>query len=142
MWQRQKKQLGLISAGADVIYQWLDNASMAVIETAKEKNVYAFGNTKDQLKIAPDTILTSAVKRMDLAIAKLAELAKQKQLKGKEYSFGLEKSDILSLGEFGTKVPHDVVQKAWDIQEDIVTKKIVFEKCQEAGVATRCIKKA
>ncbi len=134
--------LALISAGADVIYQWLDDASTAVIQTAEEKKVYAFGNTKDQLKIAPDTILTSAVKRMDLAIANLAELAKNKQLKGKKYTFGLEKSDILSLGEFGTKVPQDVVQKAENIQTDIASKKIVFEKCKEAGVETRCVKKA
>ncbi len=131
--------LALISTGADVIYQWLDDASTAVIQTAEEKKVYAFGNTKDQLKIAPGTILTSAVKRMDLAIANLAELAKKKELKGEIYSFGLDKSDILSLGEFGTKVPQDVVQKAEDIQKDIASKKIVFEKCREAGVETRCV---
>ncbi len=134
--------LALISTGVDVIYQWLDDASTAVIQTAEEKKVYAFGNTKDQLKIAPDAILTSAVKRMDLAIANLAELAKKKELKGKIYTFGLDQADILSLGEFGTKVPQDVVQKAENIQQDIASKKIVFEKCQEAGVETRCVKKA
>ena len=42
----KEASLALIYAGADVIYQWLDNASMAVIETAKEKNVYAYCNTK------------------------------------------------------------------------------------------------
>ncbi|MEM1395370.1 MAG: BMP family protein [Cyanobacteria bacterium P01_H01_bin.150] len=116
--------LALISAGADVIYQWLDNASPAVLQTAAEKNVYAFGNTKDQLEIAPTAVLTSAVKRMDLAIAYIAELAKNKQLKGDIYKIGLEKSDILSLGKFGEMVPEDVRKKAMDIKQEILDNKI------------------
>ncbi|NEO74734.1 MAG: BMP family ABC transporter substrate-binding protein, partial [Moorea sp. SIO3H5] len=79
---------------------------------------------------------------MDLAIANLAELAKQNQIKGQIYTFGLDQSEILSLGEFGTKVPGNVVEKAEKVQEDIASKKIVFEKCQEAGMETRCVKKA
>ncbi|MGB3755911.1 MAG: BMP family protein, partial [Rivularia sp. (in: cyanobacteria)] len=106
--------LALISTGADVIYQWLDNASPAVLQTAAEKNVYAFGNTKDQLEIAPKAVLTSAVKRMDLAIAYISEIAKNKQLKGDIYKIGLEKSDILSLGKFGNMVSGDIQKKAMD----------------------------
>jgi basic membrane protein A len=116
--------LALISTGADVIYQWLDNASPAVLQTAAEKNVYAFGNTNDQLEIAPQAVLTSAVKRMDLAIAYIAELANNKQLKGDIYKIGLEKSDILSLGKFGDMVPQDVQKKVMDVKQGIVEDKI------------------
>ncbi|MEL6166107.1 MAG: BMP family protein [Cyanobacteria bacterium J06628_3] len=116
--------LALISAGNDVIYQWLDNASPAVLQTAAEKNIYAFGNTKDQLEIAPKAVLTSAVKRMDLAIAYIAELAKNKQLKGDIYKIGLEKSDILILGKFGEMVPEDVQKKVMDVKQGIVEDKI------------------
>ena len=116
--------LALISTGADVVYQWLDNASPAVLQTAAEKGVYAFGNTKDQLEIAPNAVLTSAVKRMDLAIAYIAELAKNKQLKGDIYKIGLEKSDILSLGKFGDMVPEDVQKKAMDAKQGIIDNKI------------------
>ncbi|MDJ0736117.1 MAG: BMP family protein [Nostocaceae cyanobacterium] len=133
--------LALISAGNDVIYQWLDNASPAVLQTAAEKGVYAFGNTKDQLELAPKAVLTSAVKRMDLAIAYIAELAKSKQLKGEVYRIGLEKSDILSLGKFGDIVSQEIQQKALDIKQEIVEKKITFESCQENGKNTRCLKK-
>ncbi|PMB50787.1 BMP family ABC transporter substrate-binding protein, partial [Fischerella thermalis CCMEE 5201] len=134
--------LALISSGADVIYQWLDNASATVLQTASDQGVYAFGNTKDQLEIAPKAVLTSAVKRMDLAIAYLAELAKQKQLKGQIYTIGLERADILSLGKFGTMVPETVKQKTLSIEQEIITKKITFENCQESGRDTRCLKKA
>ncbi len=116
--------LALISTGADVIYQWLDNASPAVLQTAAEKNVYAFGNTKDQLEIAPKAVLTSAVKRMDLAIAYISELAKNKQLKGDIYKIGLENSDILSLGKFGDMVSGDIQKKAMDAKQGIVEDKI------------------
>ncbi len=132
----------LISTGADVIYQWLDNASAAVLQTASDKGVYAFGNTKDQLEIAPKAVLTSAVKRIDLAIAYLAELAKQNQLKGQIYTIGLEKPDILTLGKFGIMVPIPIKQKALNTKQEIATKKIIFENCKESGKNTRCLKQA
>ncbi|MGB6301828.1 MAG: BMP family protein [Rivularia sp. (in: cyanobacteria)] len=116
--------LALISTGADVVFQWLDNASPAVLQTAAEKGVYAFGNTKDQLEIAPKAVLTSAVKRMDLAIVYVAELAKNKQLKGEIYKIGLEESDILSLGKFGDMVPEDVQEKVLDAKQGIIDNKI------------------
>jgi basic membrane protein A and related proteins len=120
--------LALISSGADVIYQWLDNASASVLQAASDKGVYAFGNTKDQLEVAPKSVLTSAIKRMDLAIAYLAELAKQKQLKGQIYTIGLERPDILSLGKFGAIVPETVKQKVLNTKQDIIAKKINFDK--------------
>ncbi|WP_445634962.1 BMP family protein [Nostoc sp. DSM 114161] len=132
--------LALISAGADVIYQWLDNASAAVLQTASDKGVYAFGNTQDQLDVAPKAVLTSAVKRLDIAIAYLAELAKQKQLKGQIYTIGLERPDILFLGKFGAAVPEAVKQKALQVKQEIVDKKITFENCKEGGKDTRCVK--
>ncbi len=136
----KKATLALIASGADVIYQWLDSASDAVLQTASEKKVYAFGNVKDQLEVAPQAVLTSAVKRIDLAIAQMASLAKKKQLKGQIYIFGLEKPDILYLGKFATVVPELVQQEALSTKEDIVAKKITFENCKEGGKNTRCVK--
>jgi basic membrane protein A and related proteins len=133
--------LALISSGADVIYQWLDNASPAVLQTASEKGVYAFGNTKDQLEIAPKAVLTSAVKRLDLAIVYLAELAKQKQLKGQIYTLGLERPDILNLGNFSEVVPVKVKEQSLKAKQEIINKKITFENCKESGKDTRCVKK-
>jgi basic membrane protein A len=132
--------LALISAGADVIYQWLDNAAPTVLQTAAEKKVYAFGNTADQLDLAPAAVLTSAVKRIDLAIAYLAELATKKELKGQIYNLGLDKSDILYLGKFGAAVPADLQAKVKKTQEAMLAKKITIEDCTEGGEKTRCVK--
>jgi basic membrane protein A len=116
--------LALISAGNDVIFQWLDNASPAVLETASEKGIYAIGNTSDQQEVAPKAVLTSIVKRIDLAIAYISELAKNQQLKGQIYSIGWEKPDILYLGKFGSMVPEGVQKKAKDAIQGIIDKKI------------------
>ena len=133
--------LALISSGADVIYQWLDNASAAVLQTAGEKGVYAFGNTNDQLEVAPKAVLTSAVKRLNLAIAYIAELAKQKQIKGQIYTIGLERPEILFLGKFGAVIPEAVKLHVLNASQEIVNKKIIFSDCKEAGKDTRCVKK-
>lgn len=134
--------LALISSGVDVIYQWLDNAAAAVLQTAAEKGVYTFGNTTDQLDIAPKAVLTSVVKRVDLAIAYLADLALKGNLKGEIYTIGLEKPEILYIGKFATIVPKVLEQKALQTKDEIVAKKITFEPCQNQGKSTRCVKKS
>lgn len=134
--------LELISAGSDVIYPWLDNASLTVLQTASEKGVYAFGNTIDQLAIAPKAVLTGAVKRIDLAIAYLAELALKGEIQPKIYRLGLERKDIFYLGQFGDMVPKPIQAQAAQTVEAIITRKITFETCQIEGQYTRCVKKA
>ncbi len=134
--------LALISSGADVIYQWLDNASPTVLQTAADKGVYAFGNTADQLEIAPKAVLTSAVKRIDLAIAYLADLASKNTLKGEVYALGLDQPEILYLGKTGAAVSQDLQAKVKATETAIVTKKLTFESCSEGGKTTRCAKGA
>jgi basic membrane protein A and related proteins len=134
--------LALISTGVDVIYQWLDSSSATVLQTASDKNVYAFGNTNDQLEVAPKAVLTSAVKHLDAAIVYLTDLAKQKQIKGQIYKLGLERPDILTLGKFSQLVPEVVQKQALNSSQEIVNKKITFPLCKDAGKDTFCVNKA
>jgi basic membrane protein A and related proteins len=134
--------LALISTGVDVIYQWLDSSSATVLQTASDKNVYAFGNTNDQLEVAPKVVLTSAVKHLDAAIVYLTDLAKQKQIQGQIYKLGLERPDILTLGKFSQLVPEAVQKQALSSSQEIVNKKITFPVCKDAGKDTFCVKKA
>ncbi len=134
--------LALISTGADVVYQWLDNSAPTVLQTAAEKGVYTFGNTVEQFDIAPKSVLTSAIKRIDLAIALLAELALKGELKGEVYNLGLDKPDILFLGKMNPAIPADIMDKVKKAQAAIIEKKLTFEACSEGGKATRCAKGA
>ena len=133
--------LALISTGVDVVYQWLDSSSATVLQTASDKNVYAFGNTNDQLEVAPK-VLTSAVKHLDAGILYLTDLAKKKQIKGQIYKLGLERPDILTLGKFNQLVPETVQKQVLTSKEEIVNKKIIFQACKDAGKDTFCVKKA
>ncbi|PSB27003.1 BMP family protein [Stenomitos frigidus] len=132
----------LVSAGADVVYPWLDNAAPTALKTAEEKGAYTIGNTVDQFDITPKSILTSAIKRIDLAIGKLADLSSKNELKGQLYSLGLEEPDILYLGKYGSAVPKALQDKVKTIEESILAKKITFESCSEGGKETRCVKGA
>ncbi|MGK7882430.1 MAG: BMP family ABC transporter substrate-binding protein, partial [Crocosphaera sp.] len=99
-------------------------------------------NTVDQLNIAPKAVLTTPVKRLDLAINYLAELANKKELKGQIYSLGLDYSDILYMGEFNEVISDEMISKINTIKEEIVTKKITFEPCEENGKSTLCVNKS
>jgi basic membrane lipoprotein Med (substrate-binding protein (PBP1-ABC) superfamily) len=57
--------LAQVDAGADVLYA----ERFGVIEVAKEKGLYAFGNMSDQISIAPENVLTGPVWNMDPTVA-------------------------------------------------------------------------
>ena len=69
------KQVGqdFMSKGVEIVFQAAGSDGLGVIQAVKEaraagKNVYAIGVDSDQYHVAPDVILTSMVKRVDLAV--------------------------------------------------------------------------
>ena len=132
----------LLASGVDVIYNMLDSAAPGVIQTLSEKGAYAIGYFEDQLNLAPKTVLTSAVQNYGLALDLAAEIAKKGQMKGEIYKLGLDKPDILRLGEFSALVPDAVKQKATQAKESLVAKKITFDDCKVSGKDSWCVKGA
>jgi len=132
----------LLASGVDVVYNMLDSAALGVIQTLGEKGGYAIGYFEDQLKLAPQTVLTSAVQNYGLAIENIASIAKNGQMKGEIYKLGLDKPDILRLGEFSAAVTDATKQKATQAKESLIAKKITFEECKVSGKDSWCIKGA
>lgn len=58
----------MYSSGCDVIFHSAGGAGYGVIEAAKEWDRYVIGVDKDQSYLAPDHVLTSALKKVDVAI--------------------------------------------------------------------------
>ena len=56
-----------IADGADVIFHAAGATGLGVIDACKEAGIWAIGVDSDQSVVAPDTILTSAMKRVDNA---------------------------------------------------------------------------
>ena len=57
-----------ITNGADIVFHAAGGTGLGVIEACKEAGVYAIGVDSDQSSIAPNTIITSAMKRVDNAV--------------------------------------------------------------------------
>jgi basic membrane protein A len=63
----------MLSKGAEVVFQAAGSDGLGVIQAVKEargagKIVYAIGVDSDQWHLAPDAVLTSMVKRVDLVV--------------------------------------------------------------------------
>lgn len=61
-----------IEAGADVLYAAAGLTGVGVLETAERNGVKAIGVDSDQSMIAPDAVITSMLKQVDLAIVEIA----------------------------------------------------------------------
>jgi basic membrane protein A and related proteins len=72
----------MFDRGADIVYHVAGGTGAGVIEAAKERKRYAIGVDTDQDGTAPGSVLTSMVKRTDLAVAQLVEDAAAGRLKG------------------------------------------------------------
>jgi len=70
--------------GADIVFHASGGVGDGVIEAAKEKGKWAIGVDKDQNFLAPDYVLTSAMKRVDNAIYDVARRLKGGQWNGGE----------------------------------------------------------
>ena len=70
--------------GADIVFHASGGVGDGVIEAAKEKGKWAIGVDKDQNFLAPDNVLTSAMKRVDNAIYDVGRKLKDGQWSGGE----------------------------------------------------------
>ncbi|MFU0828780.1 MAG: Bmp domain-containing protein [Lachnoclostridium sp.] len=59
--------VSMITDGVDVIFHAAGGTGLGVIEGCKENGIWAIGVDTDQSSLAPDNILTSAMKRVDTA---------------------------------------------------------------------------
>ncbi|MBA4071452.1 MAG: BMP family ABC transporter substrate-binding protein [Gemmatimonas sp.] len=87
--------LSAIAAGADVLYHAAGTSGNGVIQAARERGVWAIGVDVDQGYLAPSTVLTSMLKRLDVAIVRVTDLRQRVgRLGGKSLSFGLADSAV------------------------------------------------
>jgi basic membrane protein A and related proteins len=119
--QAKCKEIALdqISKGSDVVFQVAGGCGLGALDAAKEKNVWGIGVDADQSFLG-DHILTSAVKRVDVAVFKTIEaVQKGETVGGSVTTFGL-KDDGVGLGKVSPKVPQDVLDQVDDIKQQIL----------------------
>ncbi|HYM80134.1 MAG TPA: BMP family ABC transporter substrate-binding protein [Candidatus Limnocylindria bacterium] len=90
------KELALAEyhAGADIIYHASGSTGLGVFEAAREQDKLAIGVDSDQYDEAPGNILTSMIKRVDVAVFDTIRDASSGQWKGGVQVFGLAEDGV------------------------------------------------
>ena len=123
--QQKGKEIGLqqISQGCSVLFQVAGQSGLGYIQAAKDKNVYAIGVDADQAFVAPETVLTSAVKKVDRAVFLTIQSVKDGKFKAGDNSFDAT-NDSTGFGTVNKDVPSAVKAAADSALADIKSGKI------------------
>jgi basic membrane protein A len=109
--------------GADIVYQVAGGTGLGVIQAAKQMRRWAIGVDTDQSRLGPNAVLTSMVKRTDLAVFKSVQMANAGTLGNKVVNLDLKAGGV-QLGKINSKVPKRFVKRVAALQKGIVSKKI------------------
>jgi basic membrane protein A and related proteins len=118
--QAKCKELALnqIEQGSKVVFQVAGNCGLGALDAAKEQNVWGVGVDNDQAFLGPH-ILTSAVKRVDVAVFNAIESAANEEFTGgQDLTFDLENEGV-AVGEISDEVPQEVIDEMDDLEEQI-----------------------
>ncbi|AFM42054.1 putative ABC-type transport system, periplasmic component/surface lipoprotein [Desulfosporosinus acidiphilus SJ4] len=124
--------LSQIANGADIVFPVAGGTGTGVIDAAKQKNVYAIGVDADQNYMAPETVMTSALKGMDTATYDIIKDTMDGKFKSGDVYFDLSNNGV----GFATPikaVPKDVVDKVNDVAQQIKDGKIKVSNKMPAG---------
>jgi basic membrane protein A len=120
--QAKGKELGLslLSQKADIIFAAAGQSGIGAYQACKEKNALFIGVDSDQYLTLPtpgDTVITSAMKRVDIAVFETVKAVKDKTFKSGNTTFGLKENGVglAPWHEFEKKVPQalkDAIDKA------------------------------
>lgn len=86
--------LSQIAKKADIIFHAAGASGSGVFDAAAEKKVFAIGVDSNQNGLKPGVILTSMMKRVDLAVYNTIKEAKEGHFKGGVSTFGLKDNGV------------------------------------------------
>jgi basic membrane protein A and related proteins len=123
------KALGIteIAQGADILFHASGATGHGVFEAAKDAHVFAIGVDADQHDEMPGTVLTSMVKRADVAVFEAIRAVVLGQFEGGMRVFGLREGgvDYVHEGAHGALVPSDVQADVAKLRDEVVAGRIV-----------------
>ncbi len=109
--------------GAEVIFQVAGQTGLGVINAAKKKGKFVIGIDRDQNYLAPANVLTSMVKRVDMAVLNACAMVMNGTFKGGPYSYGL-KENAVDFATTGNLIPADVLALAKVVKAKILSGEI------------------
>lgn len=115
-----------IAAGSDVIYHASGATGHGVFEAAKSANIRAIGVDADQYDEMPETVVTSMIKRGDVAVFEIVRDVVDGHFRGGMRVFGLAEGgvDYVHEGPHAAGIPDDVKRRVEDLRADVVAGRI------------------
>jgi len=104
---------------ADIIYQAAGQTGLGVINAAKKRNLYAIGVDMDQNFLAPNNVITSMIKRVDMAVFDASKMVASGKFKGGIYTYGIAEGGIDIAPTSEKTLPKDVLDKVLALKERI-----------------------
>ena len=100
----------MYSNNVDIILSAAGGTGVGVIEAAKEQDRYAIGVDKDQSELAPENVLTSALKKVDVGVYDTIKAFKDGNLTGGEAKiYGLKEGGVGIPESTKNLVPQDII---------------------------------
>ncbi|MBC5997812.1 BMP family ABC transporter substrate-binding protein [Romboutsia ilealis] len=104
----------------DIILSAAGGTGLGAIESAKENNKYAIGVDKDQSSLAPDNVLTSALKKVNVGVYDTVKELVEGSLKGGEAKiYGLKENGVGIPDSTEKLVPKDVLDYVNTMMEKV-----------------------
>lgn len=99
--------LGQVAEGADILFAVAGGAGNGYLQAAEKKGVYGIGVDADQIFLGP-YIMTSAVKKVNMAVLLTIAAVKNGTFKGGDSEFSL-KNNATGYGTVGKMVPASII---------------------------------
>lgn len=119
-----------ITNGADVIFHAAGATGLGVIEAAKEAGVYAIGVDSDQSSLAPETVLTSAMKRVDNAVFDVTKSIVEGKAEGGVLTYDLAKGGV-DLSPSTSLIAPEVLTKTDEVKKKIISGEVVVPSSKD-----------
>ena len=109
----------MFTDGCDIVYHAAGGTGTGVIEAAREVDKFAIGVDRDQAYLAPDNVLTSSLKNVDVAVDLVSrQHIAGRQIGGQNMGFGLT-DDAVGIPEHHENYSDEIYNAAIEIGEQI-----------------------
>lgn len=120
----------MIADGADVIFHAAGGTGLGVIDACKEAGIWAIGVDSDQSVIAPETILTSALKRVDNACYDEAKAVLDGAFESGVKTYTLAEAGV-DIAPTTDNLTEDIISAVNDVKDSIISGDVEVPKTKD-----------
>ena len=124
----KEKALQMYADGCDIIFHAAGGAGVGVIEAAEDTDNFVIGVDTDQAYLAPDNVLTSAIKNVKVVTANLpVQFSMGEKIGGIAIEYGLSEG-ALGIPASHPNIPDEIYDNAMKLKQKIIQKEITVPK--------------